>query len=60
VVPTFPLDGVREVIATPTALADGRDIERVDAITSIIMRAVTILDLFNRYYSIRLSVFSTV
>ena len=51
-VPTFPLDGVKEVIATFTAFADGRDIERVDATISIIMRAVKMVDLFNLYYSI--------
>jgi hypothetical protein len=47
VVPTFPLDGVREVIATFAALADGKNIIKLDVTIIMIMRAVKIVSLFN-------------
>jgi hypothetical protein len=52
--PTCPLDGVREVTATFIALADGRDITKVDATITMIMRTVKMIDLFNLNYPIRL------
>jgi hypothetical protein len=53
-VPTFPLVGVIGAIATFIALADGRNITKVDVIVSMIIRTVKMVNLFNLDYSIRL------